>query len=599
MTTATQPTPIMTEVEFHLIRPNPWQPRAGMEPDYLRELQESLLAVGLLQEPLARPIVGGYQLAFGHTRVAALRDLSEQGVWGPTVRLKVQDLADEEMAIVALAENRSRKNLTPAEEIAAWAKVLREIPGFSIQSLADKIGVDRTTMSKHLSILDLPRSVLDLVDAGKLGVGAAQEILALRNDHHCHDDAIEMVLHDVGGESRYEANSRPADYRIKTIRASIRGIATGRSAHGFFGAGDVDPSRTWRPLFSGGQHGREISFDVDEFRGAHPNHVHFLPEGEIKGGLEWTCDAKAWGTWATRATREANKGAGADGSAPAKAKAKGGSNAAEEWWKAVKKDPVVREVVGTRLRAMTSVKGLTPMDIAALGSRVQRPPDRSFTELPQEAQPPGVRLRDANRGQRPPEFHFEGCRTCVIGASWVVPEEWKGENPHMVCVNQQHWLDVMSVGMQKWLEGKETQAFLDHHEDLQAIRRLNQLAPTDARALVSAMWHWFREPKPVEPLTRYQVGYDQSAKYHYWPAGAEEFCRVAGLELPDAKRTNDWSSNHAWEQRAEQWFREDPDNVDWSLALACLQVWQARRNAGLGDDIWGAGGIPTGVQAGE
>ena len=223
MTTATQ---TMMEVEFHLIDANRWQPRAGMDPDYVKEIQESLLAVGLLQEPLARPVDGRYQLAFGHTRVEALRGLSLRGEWGPTVRLKVQELTDEKMAIIALTENRARKNLTPAEEITAWAKALGDIPEITITSLAKEIGVDRMTMSRQLAILDLPRSVLDLVDSGAMSVGAAQELLVLRNDDHCHEDAINLVLHDIAGESRYY--SKVPDYRIKTVRASIRGVATGR-----------------------------------------------------------------------------------------------------------------------------------------------------------------------------------------------------------------------------------------------------------------------------------------------------------------------------------------------------------------------------------
>ena len=105
---------------------------------------------------MAREADGRYQLAFGHRRVEALRGLSARELWGTTVTLKVQPLTDKQMAHFALAENRAREDLTPVEEISAWAKVLREIPGETIQSLADAVRVDRTTMSKNLSILNLP-----------------------------------------------------------------------------------------------------------------------------------------------------------------------------------------------------------------------------------------------------------------------------------------------------------------------------------------------------------------------------------------------------------------------------------------------------------
>ena len=172
----------MTDVALDRIVANPWQPRAGFDPEYIKELADSILAVGLLQEPLSRRAEGYFQLAFGHSRIEALKLLREREEWGPTVRLKVADLSDEDMAFIALTENQARKNLTPAEEISAWAKVLREIEGVTIQSLADRVGVDRTTMSKNLAILDLPRSVLDLVDSGAMSVRAAREFLALRNE---------------------------------------------------------------------------------------------------------------------------------------------------------------------------------------------------------------------------------------------------------------------------------------------------------------------------------------------------------------------------------------------------------------------------------
>ena len=56
----------LAEVDIEAIVPNPWQPRTSMDPAYIEELQESILAVGLLQEPLGRELDDG-------TRPACLR----------------------------------------------------------------------------------------------------------------------------------------------------------------------------------------------------------------------------------------------------------------------------------------------------------------------------------------------------------------------------------------------------------------------------------------------------------------------------------------------------------------------------------------------
>ena len=584
-------TPTMSEVALDQIGPNPWQPRAGMDPDYIKELAESILAVGVLQEPLARQTDSGYQLAFGHSRIEALRELHGQGKWGATARMKISPLSDEDMAFIALEENRQRKDLTPMEEISAWAKVLRDIPGVTVQSLAKRIGVDRTTMSKNLAVLDLPDAVLALVDAGSMSVGAAQEFLPLRNIGHCHEDQIELVLRDLSGKSIW--NSKPSDYRIKTVRQSIRGLAMGRAAYNIVGGFD-EASRNWRPLFEGDGGGRAISFDVDAFKIQHQDHIHVLPD-ETGGsrGRAWTCDAKAWASWSARATREATKAEAADGK-PTRGKSPGKSNAEADWWKAVKRDPMVGEVVGKRLRAAKSPRDLTEEDLARLGTRLERPRGDP-TRLPQEAQPEGVTLKDRDRGARPPLFNFGQCATCVGGASWYVPKAYEGGPPQLVCTNRQAWLDKRSVGMQAWVEWKNGQIETDDAHDRKAIVRLmTRVDQQDAKALVVSMWDFLKDGNRLLPLGMWSgVDWSERERYSYWPAGAKRFGDMAHLELPD---NGGYAHKGKWEREAWEWMTTSPDGTDWSMALASLQVWKARIAWGMGADIWGAVGIPTVAQ---
>ena len=587
----------LTEVEFHLIDPNPWQPRAAMDPEYIQELQVSMLAVGLLQEPQAREKDGRYQLAFGHCRVETLRGLYERGEWEPTVKLKIVDLTDEQMAYIALTENRARRNLTPAEEISAWAKVLKEVAGVTIQGLADKVGVDRTTMSKNLAILDLPRSVLDLVDAGQMSVRSAREFLALRNDDHCHEDQIQLVLKDLAGASYYNyADNKPPDYRFKTVRASIRGLARGRGAYGYPNGFD-EASRKWRPLYEDGDQRRTVGFDVAAFKAENPHSIHVLPIGDESGGGEWTCEAKRWSSASAKATREANKaeqGGGTNQSTPTGPVKQ--SEADVEWWKVVKRDPVVKEVVGKRLRAMTSPQDLTETDIVALGTRVERRKGELIA-LPNAAQPEGVKLGDRDPGEKPPMFDFSQCASCINGATWYLPPSYYGDKPRLACSNRQAWLDKKSVGMQKWVEWRDQQAELDAQEDLEAIQRMPRasLRPLDAKALVISMWDFFGDARPVYPLSTNAGGGENRHRHDYWPTGATEFAKVAGLTLPDV--SGDYPGRRKWADSAQEWANTAPDDFDWSLALACLQVWQARCALGIGEDIWGTVAAATGEAA--
>ena len=588
MTTLSIPKPQLVDVNLDLIDPNPWQPRAHLTTAHIHDLQVSILAVGLLDEPRAREKEGRYELAYGHTRVEALRGLHATAQWGPTVTLKVSPHTDEDMAYMVMEENRSRKDLTAAEEISGWAKILREIPGVTIQSLADRAGVDRTTMSKNLAILDLPNSVLDLVDSGQMSVRSAREFLALQNDNHCHQDQMELVLKDLTGSGGY-SGSKPSDYRLKTVRRSIRGLASGHAAYGY-GSGFDNASKTWRPLHNGEGNARSCRFDTDAFKIAYPNHIHVLPEGEESGGREWTCDAKSWASWSTRATREANQVAAEGGTAAVNdSKAGPKPQGAEGWWKAVKKDPVVIGVVGKRLRAMKSVKELTEEELLALGTRVEPPGPGNFTQLPQHAQPDGVPPVQNNGAKQPPMFDFSECATCVTGAGWQAPPSWQGGTARLVCTNQQAWMDRRSVGMQKWVDMAERQKELDAAYDLEAIKLLTQshdrtLERRYSSALVFSMTGFINDAEQVSPLSWGETGWEERTRYNYWPAGAVQFAALTGLTLPDV---GDWASERKWQEQSENWLRTAPADADWSRALACLQVWQARCVMGMGKDIWG------------
>ena len=590
--------PKLLEVDLDLIDDNPWQPRTTMDLVGLVELQNEIMAVGgLLQFPMARDRGGRYQLAFGHRRVEAVRGLHRAGKWGGTVLLRVQDLSDKQMAFIALTENRAREDLTPAEEISAWAKVLRDIEGVTIQSLADTVGVDRTTMSKNLAILDLPPSVLELVHTGKMSRRSARELLCLRNDDHCHEAMIDLVLLDLAGGAYGQRAGALPDYRLKTVRRSIRGLAGGNPAHG--GAnGFYEAQRGWRPLQpTSGPGGRgAISFDTKAFKTEHPGQVHVLPEGEDSGGTEWTCAVKQWASWSGRATREAGK---SDNGKTAPAEASGGSHPLdakddEEWWKAVKRDPLVKEVVGKRLRAMKSPRDLTEEDLVLLGSRVERP-GGDVNKLPQEAQPEGITLRPTDRVAGIPFFDYSQCGGCIEGAKWSIPAVWDTpRTPSLVCANAKLWTDKRSVAMQKWLVWKDGQVLLDYQADAQAILRLSLTDSRDAAALVRAMSEWFMRTSPVQLVSGSGRDWDERTRHNYWPAGAVDFAALTGLDLPDA--VEDWRSERRWREDLTHWLESSgdlPGDFSWGMALACLQVWQARVVLGTGADIWGTVAVAT------
>lgn len=123
---------LVEHVPLDRIEDNPWKPRATEDQTALRDLADNIAQVGLLQSPVGRERPGGrVQLAFGHRRVAAIRLLVAEGRWAGPVPISVRPLTNAAMAILALAENRKRQDITSLEESRAWRKALNEIEGLT------------------------------------------------------------------------------------------------------------------------------------------------------------------------------------------------------------------------------------------------------------------------------------------------------------------------------------------------------------------------------------------------------------------------------------------------------------------------------------
>lgn len=110
---------------------NPYQVRLADDPVHIQKIADDVLAraiadpadpqAGLLQVPIARPhpsSPGRYQLAFGHTRLAAfrhLRDSEPDGERWERFPLNVRSLSDRDLAEMAARENAARKDLSAIE----------------------------------------------------------------------------------------------------------------------------------------------------------------------------------------------------------------------------------------------------------------------------------------------------------------------------------------------------------------------------------------------------------------------------------------------------------------------------------------------------
>lgn len=154
------------------LHPNREQPRNRFDDAALDELAASIAELGVLEPILVRHRAqGGFEIVAGERRWRAAQraGLKELPIF-------VRELSTEVAFEAALVENLQREDLNPIETARAFARLLEE-HGYSQESLAKRIGKDRSTVANATRLLRLPPSVLDLVEDGKLSEGHGRALL--------------------------------------------------------------------------------------------------------------------------------------------------------------------------------------------------------------------------------------------------------------------------------------------------------------------------------------------------------------------------------------------------------------------------------------
>ncbi|MGH8114434.1 MAG: ParB/RepB/Spo0J family partition protein, partial [Rhodanobacteraceae bacterium] len=156
------------------IRAGQYQPRRHFDEAGLDELAASIKAQGLIQPIVVRALGRGqYELIAGERRWRAAKKAGLAEI--PAV---VRDIPAQSVLAVALIENIQRQELTALEEAQALRRLIDEFK-LSQQQAADAVGRSRAAVANLLRLLDLPESIRDLLDEGRIEMGHARALLAL------------------------------------------------------------------------------------------------------------------------------------------------------------------------------------------------------------------------------------------------------------------------------------------------------------------------------------------------------------------------------------------------------------------------------------
>lgn len=160
-----------SEIPIDLIEPSPLQPRSVFDQSKLEDLARSIGANGVVQPLLVRRRGEKYELIAGERRwrAAQLAGLSK-------VPAVVRAVSDDKVLELALIENIQREDLNPIEEARAYKKLIDTI-GLTQETVAERVGRDRSYVTNYLRLLKLPDDLQELLQSGRLSTGHARAIL--------------------------------------------------------------------------------------------------------------------------------------------------------------------------------------------------------------------------------------------------------------------------------------------------------------------------------------------------------------------------------------------------------------------------------------
>jgi ParB family chromosome partitioning protein len=92
----------------------------------------------------------------------------------------VRQADDRQVAEWSLIENLQREDLNPIERAYAFRRLSDEF-GMTHQEVGQVVGLDRSSVTNHLRLLDLDDQIQDVVRLGLLSLGHARTLLSLRD----------------------------------------------------------------------------------------------------------------------------------------------------------------------------------------------------------------------------------------------------------------------------------------------------------------------------------------------------------------------------------------------------------------------------------
>jgi len=174
------------------IVPNLNQPRKVFDEVALKSLADSIQIAGVMQPVIVRPGPEGhvFELVAGERRWRAAQMANLDRL--PAL---VQNLGDQEVAEWSLVENLQRADLNPMERAQAFQNLIEQFQ-LSHEQIGQRVGIDRSTITNTLRLLNLDQQVQDIIRQGLLSTSQAKVLLSIDDLHHQRLIARRAVTND-------------------------------------------------------------------------------------------------------------------------------------------------------------------------------------------------------------------------------------------------------------------------------------------------------------------------------------------------------------------------------------------------------------------
>jgi len=250
------------EFPIDLIDPSALQPRVHFDDAKLEELAQSIRVNGVVQPVLLRANGDRFELIAGERRLRAAQRAGLTRI--PAV---LRNVSDDKILELALIENIQREDLNPIEEALAYKKLIETL-GLTQETVAERVGRDRSYVTNYLRLLRLPEDIQQLVQTGRLSTGHARTLIGLDDvdvqrrlarriiEQDLSVRATERIVRDRADDRpRQKANAaaEPGDANVRAAETKLRrqfgtqvrivrikGGVAGRIELEFYNAADLD-----------------------------------------------------------------------------------------------------------------------------------------------------------------------------------------------------------------------------------------------------------------------------------------------------------------------------------------------------------------------